>query len=143
MLTLRLHFTLPKLKGAMGCGASSSSRYAGDSPAVSDSVSEVAEAKVNYSSDTPVALANFLVSADIRLVRAEYVWSLCETRKLLPRRQEAEHQSFESPSGKQTSLVTHQEVGGGPRESLKPSCVRFPIAGKHASIRIPADINWT
>ena len=68
----------------MGCGASSSSRYAGDSPAVSDSVSEVAEAKVNYSSDTPVALANFLVSADIRLVRAEYVWSLCETRKLLP-----------------------------------------------------------
>lgn len=92
----------------MGCGASSSSRYAGDSPAVSDSVSEVAEVK--YTSDTPAALANFLVSADIRLVRAEYVWSLCETRKLLPRRQEAEHQSFESPSGWQTSLVTHQEV---------------------------------
>ena len=88
----------------MGCGASSSSRYAGDSRAVS----EIAEVK--YTSDTPVALANFLVSADIRLVRAEYVWSLCETRKLLPRRQEAEHQSFESPSGWQTSLVTHEEV---------------------------------
>ena len=88
----------------MGCGASSSSRYAGDSRAVS----EVAEVK--YTSDTPVALANFLVSADIRLVRAEYIWSLCETRKLLPRRQEAEHQSFESPSGWQTSLVTHEEV---------------------------------
>ena len=36
-----------------------------------------------------------------------------------------------------------KKSGGGPRESLKPSCVRFPIAGKHASIRIPADINWT
>ena len=97
MLTLRLHFTLPKLKGAMGCGASSSSRYADDPGSEVTSVS-------------PVSLALFLVSADIRLVRAEYVWSLCETRKLLPRRQEAEQEIFESPSGWQTSLVMHEEV---------------------------------
>ena len=81
----------------MGCGASSSSRYA-DDPG-----SEV-------TSDSPVSLALFLVSADIRLVRAEYVWSLCETGKLLPRRQEAEQEIFESPSGWQTSLVMHEEV---------------------------------
>ena len=80
----------------------------GPPPGGPPAVSEVA--KVEYSSDDPVALADFLVSADIRLVRAEYVWNLYESKKLLPRRQEAEGQRFESPSGLQTALVTHQEV---------------------------------
>lgn len=97
----------------MGCGASSSSRYADDPGSQVTSVS-------------PVSLALFLVGADIRLVRAEYVWSLCETRKLLPRRQEAEHEIFESPSGWQTALVMHEEVirwaKGGSEESEALLC---------------------
>ncbi|CAE7575706.1 NLRC3 [Symbiodinium sp. CCMP2456] len=65
---------------------------------------------VEYASDDAMDLAQFLISADIRLVRAEFLWSLCEAQASIPRRQEAEDESFETPQGKQTALVRHDEV---------------------------------
>ncbi|CAE7254094.1 NLRC3 [Symbiodinium natans] len=56
-------------------------------------------------------LARFLVTADIRFVRAEFLWSLCETRRVIPRRQEAEQKYFETEGmGIRTALVQHEEV---------------------------------
>ena len=107
-------------------------------------------AKVKYSSDDPVALADFLVGADIRLVRAEYVWNLYESKKLLPRRQEAEGQRFESPSGLQTALVTHQEVkswANGETEALLCSISHCWESREHPDpcgyqLNIIAEASW-
>lgn len=128
---------MPESKSAMG----NPSLLAQDRPPYggSPAVSEVAEVK--YSPDDPVALANFLVSADIALVRAEYIWSLCGMKKLLPRRPEAEHESFESPSGGQTALV-HQGLQKWGQAEAEAFCVRFPIAGKRANTQIRVDISW-
>ena len=117
VLGVETAFCPSKLMSAMGYP----SRPAEDGPPSGGPPAESEVVKVKYSSDDPLALANFLTSADIRLVRAEYVWSLCEAQKLLPRRQEAEDQSFESRSGQETALVTHQEVqewGEGKTEAL-------------------------
>ncbi|CAE7685976.1 Nlrc3 [Symbiodinium sp. CCMP2592] len=51
-------------------------------------------------------LADFLKEADIRLVRAHFIWKLHREGQRLPRRQEAESAYVES----HTALVTHEEV---------------------------------
>ena len=56
--------------------------------------------EVRYALDDPMALAKFLKHADIRLVRAEYLWTLCEAQQLIPRRQEAEDHCFQGPNGR-------------------------------------------
>ncbi|CAE7783018.1 Nlrc3 [Symbiodinium sp. CCMP2456] len=67
-------------------------------------------------------LASFLQNADIRLVRARYLYMLCSSRKALPRRQEAE--LVESMGGDATdgpALVTHGEMseyGAGNRMAI-------------------------
>jgi len=40
----------------------------------------------------PWALAEYLVTSDIRLVRAEFLWQLWRQQRSLPRRQEAEEE---------------------------------------------------
>jgi len=65
--------------------------------------------EIKYQSDDPIGLANFLQNSDVRLIRAEFIWHLCNERRLLPRRQEA-HEFFDGPSGRQSALVTHEEV---------------------------------
>ena len=41
----------------------------------------------------PWALAEYLVTSDTRLVRAEFLWQLWRQRRSLPRRQEAEEET--------------------------------------------------
>ncbi|CAE7525324.1 NLRC3 [Symbiodinium microadriaticum] len=77
--------------------------------------------RAEYSSDDPMDLANFLITANIRLVRAEFLWNLCKAKGSIPRRQEAEDDYFETAEGKQSALVRHEEVkswASGHREAL-------------------------
>ena len=71
------------------------------------------------------SLVGFLIDADIRLVRAEYLLKLAQSRLLCPRRQEAELEKFEDVQGSsRTSLVTTEEM-----KSLQyfPGPVRGPF----------------
>ena len=53
---------------------------------------------------------DFLVDANIRLVRAEYLYHLEKEKRLWPRRQEAEHETFQDEDGSvKTALVTLEE----------------------------------
>ena len=64
----------------------------------------------HYSTDDPIALVSYMQEANIRLVRAEYVWKLHDAKKLLPRRQEAESEGFDGPSGWQSAMVSLEEM---------------------------------
>eukprot|EP00439_Symbiodinium_sp_Y106_P023642 s5005_g2.t3 len=69
------------------------------------------EAEADYHLEDPKSLAAFLKHADIRLVRAEYLYELRSQRRLLPRRQEAE----------EWGLVSHEEVSNwaaGARDAM-------------------------
>lgn len=71
------------------------------------------------------SLVGFLIDADIRLVRAEYLLKLAQSRLLCPRRQEAELEKFEDVQGSsRTALVTTEEM-----KSLQyfPGPVRGPF----------------
>ena len=55
-------------------------------------------------------LIDFLIDANIRLVRGEYLHYLAREKRLWPRRQEAEHETFEDKDGSvKTALVTIEE----------------------------------
>ena len=55
-------------------------------------------------------LFDFLIDANIRLVRREYLLHLAREKRLWPRRQEAEHETFQSCDGTvRTALVTLEE----------------------------------
>ena len=55
-------------------------------------------------------LIDFLIDANIRLVRSEYLRHLAKEKRLWPRRQEAEHETFEDKDGSvKTALVTLEE----------------------------------
>ena len=56
------------------------------------------------------SLAKFLQDADIRLIRAEYLFKMRRSEIPLPRRQEAESQSCEINAARTSALVTHEEV---------------------------------
>ena len=91
--------------------------------------------EVRYALDDPMALAKFLIHADIRLVRAEYLWSLCEAQQLIPRRQEVEDNCFQGPNGLQSALVGHEEVARwarGETEALLCSVSHCWEAREHA-----------
>ena len=90
---------------------------------------------VRYALDDPMALAKFLIHADIRLVRAEFLWSLCEAHQLIPRRQEVEDHCFQGPNGLQSALVGHDEVASwarGETEALLCSVSHCWEAREHA-----------
>ena len=91
--------------------------------------------EVRYALDDPMALAKFLIHADIRLVRAEYLWTLCEAQQLIPRRQEVEDNCFQGPNGWQSALVGHDEVARwarGETEALLCSVSHCWEAREHA-----------
>ena len=53
---------------------------------------------------------DFLIDANIRLVRSEYLHHLAREKRLWPRRQEAEHETFKDKDGSmKTALVTLEE----------------------------------
>ena len=53
---------------------------------------------------------NYLIDANIRLVRAEYLHHLAREKRLWPRRQEAEHETFrDRDKSMKTALVTLEE----------------------------------
>ena len=55
-------------------------------------------------------ILDFLIDANIRLVRTEYLRHLAKEKRLWPRRQEAEHETFQDEWGSmKTALVTLQE----------------------------------
>ena len=55
-------------------------------------------------------LFDFLIDANIRLVRYEYLRHLAREKRLWPRRQEAEHETFKDKNGStKTALVTLEE----------------------------------
>lgn len=58
----------------------------------------------------PWALAEYLVSSDTRLVRAEFLWQLWRQQRSLPRRQEAEEEMVMCNGQQLSALVTHREV---------------------------------
>ena len=60
----------------------------------------------------PEHLKNFLIEANIRLVRWEYLVKLGEDCRVWPRRQEAELEEFEAEGEKRSALVTLEEVRG-------------------------------
>ena len=63
-----------------------------------------------YDLENPQHLLDFLTDANIRLVRYEYLRHLARKKRLWPRRQEAEHETFEDKDGSvKTALVTIEE----------------------------------
>ena len=63
-----------------------------------------------YDLENPQHLIDFLIDANIRLVRAEYLFHLEKEKRLWPRRQEAEHETFEDTDGSmKTALVPIEE----------------------------------
>ena len=63
-----------------------------------------------YDLEHPQHLLAFLIDANIRLVRAEYLLHLEKEKRLWPRRQEAEHETFQHEDGSvKTALVTLEE----------------------------------
>ena len=63
-----------------------------------------------YDLENPQHLIDFLIDANIRLVRYEYLEHLAREKRLWPRRQEAEHETFEDKDGSvKTALVTLEE----------------------------------
>ncbi|CAE7538418.1 NLRC3 [Symbiodinium sp. CCMP2456] len=69
------------------------------------------EAPQKESLKNPKHLQNFLVEANIRLVRLEYLFKLAEAGRIWPRRQEGEAEEFEDSDGKiRTALVTIEEI---------------------------------
>ncbi|CAE7280273.1 NLRC3 [Symbiodinium natans] len=76
-----------------------SARIRKDSPA-SEAVYKLTDSR---------SLRDFILAANVRLVRAEYAWSLHKNGKLFARRQEAEHEVCEDG---RPALVTPEEVIG-------------------------------
>ena len=63
-----------------------------------------------YDLENPQHLVDFLIDANIRLVRGEYLHHLARQKRLWPRRQEAEHEWFQAKDGSvKTALVTLDE----------------------------------
>ena len=70
---------------------------------------KMAEAK-EYDLENPQHLVDFLIDANIRLVRYEYLRHLAQQKRLWPRRQEAEHETFKAEDGSmRTALATIEE----------------------------------
>ena len=64
----------------------------------------------DYDLTNPQHLLDFLIDTNIRLVRSEYLHHLAREKRLWPRRQEAEHETFEDKDGSvKTALVTIEE----------------------------------
>ncbi|CAK9048949.1 unnamed protein product [Durusdinium trenchii] len=77
--------------------------------------------KAKYDLEDPKSLAKFLIDANIRLVRAEYLYKLLRSNRCMPRRQEAEDECCEVNGAEVSALVSHQEVADwalGHREAL-------------------------
>ena len=62
-----------------------------------------------YDLENPQHLLDFLIDANIRLVRIQYLWHLKIKKRLWPRRQEAEHETFNWDGKVETALVTIEE----------------------------------
>ena len=72
-------------------------------------MARVAEEK-EYDLEKYQHLIDFLIDANIRLVRTEYLRHLSRAKRLWPRRQEAEQETFEDEDGSvKTALVTIEE----------------------------------
>ena len=68
------------------------------------------EEEKEYDLENPQHLLDFLIDANIRLVRYEYLLHLQKEKRLWPRRQEAEHETFADHYGcVKTALVTLEE----------------------------------
>ena len=73
-----------------------------------------------YDLQNPQHLLDFLIDANIRLVRTEYLRHLRNMNRLWPRRQEAEHEMFVAEDGSvKTALVTFEEY----KSPLEFSCI--------------------
>ena len=81
----------------------------GSSPEIQLAASLMAAEK-EYDLRKPQHLLDFLADANIRLVRREYLLHLEKEKRLWPRRQEAEHETFQDEDGSvKTALVTLDE----------------------------------
>eukprot|EP00435_Cladocopium_sp_Y103_P070859 s202_g36.t1 len=63
-----------------------------------------------YDLREPRAFAQFLQDSNIRLVRAKYLNDLAQSKRPLPRRQEAEFREFVFDGKAESALVRHEEV---------------------------------
>ncbi|CAE7801837.1 NLRC3 [Symbiodinium sp. CCMP2592] len=81
--------------------------------------------------DTPETLFDYLIYADIRLVRFEYLKQLVADRRLWPRRQEAEYEKIAQASwpGTRDALVTMEEVQQQRQLSRAPNLHREMMKG--------------
>eukprot|EP00435_Cladocopium_sp_Y103_P042915 s2236_g12.t1 len=89
----------------MGCSCSKA--VSAEQPATED---KIPKDKDRYDLKDPLAFAKFLQSADVKLVRARYLADLLRRKQPLPRRQEAESETFVSDGKTETALVSHEEV---------------------------------
>eukprot|EP00434_Breviolum_minutum_P016480 symbB.v1.2.014527.t1/scaffold1031.1/size143042/2 len=91
--------------------------------------------EVRVDLEDPAALATFLITADIKLVRAEYLFHLMTEDRRLPRRQEAEGDFFVDRTGKtRSALVDHDEVrawAAGSKEAIIASVSHAWEAREH------------
>ncbi|CAL1171371.1 unnamed protein product [Cladocopium goreaui] len=77
---------------------------------VREAIAKAADAEARYGLKDPQAFAQFLQDSDVRLVRAKYLVDLVLSKRPLPRRQEAETETFTCGGERQSALVTHKEV---------------------------------
>lgn len=79
----------------------------------------------------PWALAEYLVTSDIRLVRAEFLWQLWRQQRSLPRRQEAEEEVVMCNGHQLSALVTHREVESWAESMATSTSTTFIWAVSH------------
>eukprot|EP00434_Breviolum_minutum_P044964 symbB.v1.2.040219.t1/scaffold7081.1/size14668/2 len=98
-------------------------------------VQELPEEEVRVDLEDPASLATFLVTANIKLIRAEYLVHLVTEGRRLPRRQEAEGETFVDRAGKtRSALVDHEEVqawASGSKEAIIASVSHAWEAREH------------
>ena len=87
--------------------------------------------KKEYDLENPQHLLDFLIDANIRLVRYEYLLHLQRENRIWPRRQEAENETFVDEDGSvKTALVTLEEY----KDARNGEGIWWDISGKSLCI---------
>ena len=81
-----------------------------------------------YDLENPQHFLDFLMDANIRLVRGEYLFHLEKAKRIWPRRQEAEHETFKDEDGLvKTALVTIEEYKNGIYRGYRQKQIRSVV----------------
>ena len=96
----------------------------------------------HYSTDDPIALVSYMQEANIRLVRAEYVWKLHDAKKLLPGGRKQKVKALMAQVGGKAQWWVWRRWKSGLEERFRLCFAQFPTAGNQESIQTLAATSW-